>query len=226
MITRQPKKRQGIKNRLRHCLRDMQNYLFPVNKTEQEIEKMATAGFRYRAELSNTKPHPLIHPLFNYRDPYVKTAIHLVKFNGRPAVIQKLGNILAEELPYIIKHYQMTNPLITPVPLAPKRLKKRGFNQSELLCREAEKNLADLKIEFDYQLIGKNKDTKPQTGLKRGQRLRNPRNVFYVLKPEVTAGRDIIVIDDVSTTGATGLEIIRTVKRTEAHQVIVVTLAH
>ncbi len=202
------------------------NWLFPRSNITSFLETAPHHKLRHTLEKSGAKPHPLIHPLFNYRDPYVKTAIHLVKFNGRPAVIQKLGNILAEELPYIIKHYQMTNPLITPVPLAPKRLKKRGFNQSELLCREAEKNLADLKIEFDYQLIGKNKDTKPQTGLKRGQRLRNPRNVFYVLKPEVTAGRDIIVIDDVSTTGATGLEIIRTVKRTEAHQVIVVTLAH
>ena len=88
--------------------------------------------------------------------------------------------------------------LVLPMPLAPARLRERGFNQALELARR----LAPGKT--DATLLLRTRDTPPQSGLARAERLRNLRGAFALepLRADAVRGRRIVLVDDVMTSGA------------------------
>ena len=104
---------------------------------------------------------------------------------------------------------------IIPVPLHSARQRARGFNQAELIARELGRPVND-------KLLRRRKDTPSQTGLSRRQRRQNLAGAFEVRS---TVKGDLIVVDDVYTTGSTMNEIARTLKRAGAGRVEVLTVA-
>ena len=93
------------------------------------------------------------------------------------------------------------NPLVVPVPLHKKRLNWRGFNQSEIL---AERFAADYKLEVAKNILIRTKNVKPQADIEdREHRLNNIEGSFACPNQEGLDGRNIILVDDISTTGAT-----------------------
>ncbi|MCX7928752.1 MAG: ComF family protein [Patescibacteria group bacterium] len=115
------------------------------------------------------------------------------------------------------------NSLIIPVPLYKKRENWRGFNQSEILAKELAKF-----IEYEHKigLIVKIKDHKVQARLSRTERLKNAKNIYKVLDQKGIYGRNIILVDDVVTTGATLREIGKVLKINGAKSVWGVAIAH
>ena len=109
-----------------------------------------------------------------------------------------------------------------PVPLHPKRLRERSFNQSLLLARHVARRLG---FELDFLSLRRVRYTQPQTGLKKDQRRKNVRKAFDLKAPDVVKGRDVILVDDVTTTGNTLNECARVLKRSGAKNVFCVTLA-
>ena len=89
--------------------------------------------------------------------------------------------------------------VVVPVPLHPKKLKSRGFNQAEVIFREP---FAAMGLEM-YLGLHRTKDTRPQYGLKAEERRQNMQDVFSLVKPERLANKNIILVDDIMTTGAT-----------------------
>lgn len=89
--------------------------------------------------------------------------------------------------------------VIIPVPLHPKRLRERGYNQAALLAKQLEK-ISGLPV-LEEALV-RVRDTLPQTNLNAQQRKENMREAFYCPEPAL-AGRQVLLIDDVCTTGAT-----------------------
>ena len=89
------------------------------------------------------------------------------------------------------------NYTVIPVPLSEKRKKKRKYNHMELVAEEFCKLSG---YSFDFELIKRTKDTKPQYNLKRKERMDNLKNAFEVLK---TTDKPILIIDDICTTGST-----------------------
>lgn len=112
--------------------------------------------------------------------------------------------------------------LMMPVPLHPKRLRERNFNQSLLLARYAAPLLG---TELDFLSLKRIRYTQPQTGLKSNDRRRNVRGAFEIVDRKVVKGRTILLVDDVTTTGNTLNECARTLKRAGSKEVFCLTLA-
>lgn len=121
---------------------------------------------------------------------------------------------------YFYKFFHRVD-VITFVPMFKKKQKKRGFNQSKLL---AEKLSEKCKVNC-VQLLEKVKETKGQKNLTRKQRLTNLSNAFRVVNKDQVVGKDILIIDDVTTTGWTAESLAAKLKKAKARKVYLLTIA-
>ncbi|MEK7552783.1 MAG: ComF family protein [Patescibacteria group bacterium] len=162
--------------------------------------------------------------LFDYHHPLIKSAIWHLKYRGRRALGQRLGQELHERL---IKNWQILKPvLVVPVPLARARLAERGFNQSALIARGLVQSNPDY-LKLNERCLIKIKTTPTQVEIKnREERLINLRGAFAVRAPEEVRGQTIILVDDVLTTGGTVTEARRVLLDAGAARVIITTIAH
>ncbi len=168
--------------------------------------------------------------LFNYHDKVLKKLIWQLKYHGRREIAQILGRTAYAHLIEDLAERKMWNGrdekiLIIPVPLARSRERARGFNQAELLakafCDGDQQN-----FEILTDVLVKVKNTPTQVSLKnREARLKNLHGAFKVSRPEKIKDRDIILIDDVATTGATLTECRKTLRAAGAHSVLPLAIA-
>ncbi len=115
---------------------------------------------------------------------------------------------------------------VIPVPLYKRKQAERGFNQAELVARAALKQLSQpQRLELCRGVLLRRRDTGSQIGLTRHQRRENLRGAFAVSDPTRILNRDILLIDDVFTTGTTASECARVLLRAGAARVWVVTVA-
>lgn len=121
----------------------------------------------------------------------------------------------------IFVHLIKEKPILIPIPLSPKRLKKRGYNQAELLTKQLGKRF-DLKV---FNILKRVKDTKPQYGLKREERLVNIKDAFDISSKISQMGKIAIIVDDVLTTGSTLNEAAKILKKNGFKEVWGVALA-
>jgi ComF family protein len=146
----------------------------------------------------------------------LRRLVHLLKYSGMEELARPLGarltSLLAQAGPA---------DLIVPVPLFWWRRWRRGFNQSELLAREVSRRSG---VELGRNVLVRRKDTPTQTGLTNRQRRLNVQGAFLVRRPDLVAGRTVVVVDDVITTGATVGACARALKRAGAARVVVVAL--
>jgi ComF family protein len=112
--------------------------------------------------------------------------------------------------------------LVIPVPLHRRRLRSRGFNQAILLSRGLARRHG---LRLDCRNLQRIRDTDPQYGLSIRQREENVKRAFALKRPELVAGRRVLLVDDVYTTGATAKECARVLKRAKAAGIDVLTLA-
>lgn len=157
----------------------------------------------------------------------LRALIHLLKYERIPTVAAPLGELLArtiarrEDLPPVLT--------VVAVPLHTIKQRERGFNQTVLLAettvRSLRKQRSDLQLRLDLEAMGRQRATENQSGLTPHQRRRNLRGAFFIRQPERIAGRAILLLDDIYTTGATARECTRTLLRAGAASVHVATLA-
>lgn len=148
------------------------------------------------------------------------TAIHRFKYGGRSHFADTLGPLLASFAGAWLGERE--DLLVMPVPLHPKRLRERGFNQSLLLARHVASALA---AELDFLSLRRTKHTIPQTGLKAMERRKNVRKAFQVATYEAVKGRAVLLVDDVATTGNTLNECARVLRKAGASEVFSLVLA-
>ena len=159
----------------------------------------------------------------------LRELIHLLKYEQvRPAAVV-LGRMLAEaiERPRIPSGPERP-VVVVPVPLHARKLRQRGFNQSELIARAAIKQCdagENRPAGTAPGVLERRRETQSQIGLTRHQRRENIRGAFAVAKPEEIAGRDVLLVDDVFTTGTTVSECARVLRRAGASKVYVATVA-
>lgn len=161
-------------------------------------------------------------------DQGLKHLIHGFKYKNIPQLASPLGVLLAWGFENYFSEHRFD--LILPVPLHPRRMRQRGFNQAYLLAREAfaGKNgpIPSRPLPaVECGLLVRARATLPQTGLGRELRRKNLRNAFKVTRPEKVKKRSILLVDDVYTTGATVNECARTLKNAGARKVGVLSLA-
>jgi ComF family protein len=142
----------------------------------------------------------------------LRELIHLLKYNGVRPAAKVLGGLLAEALDAAepgLGQLSFEQPaiLVIPVPLSNGKLRERGFNQAELIaCAAVKLRPASERLQLVPDLLLCTRDTASQIALPSHQRGANLRGAFAVARaPEVT-GRQVILVDDVYTTGATATE--------------------
>jgi ComF family protein len=168
----------------------------------------------------------LRRPVFAYAraaaryEDVVRGALHALKFGGRRALAGPLGDLLAEA---VDGRLPMGLPdLLVPVPLHRRRERERGFNQSLLLARRLGQTWhRPARGDVVVRVVA----TAPQTALDASARRANLRGAFRVRRPELIAGRHVVVVDDVLTTGATVSECVRCLEAGGAATVGVLTVA-
>jgi ComF family protein len=151
-------------------------------------------------------------------DGALREAIHRVKFHGEAALARSLGRWLARSLPGEAREAD----LVAPVPLHPKKLRERGFNQSEFLSSAI---AAAASVLHRPRLLTKATPTRSQTGLGRKERRRNLRGTFSLGTGLSVRGSRVLLVDDIYTTGCTVEECARVLRRAGARSVRVLTLA-
>jgi ComF family protein len=169
--------------------------------------------------LATERPYAVARAVGMYEET-LKTAIHLFKYRGRIGIGEVLGRIMAD---FAGSQWDMTVfSLIIPVPLHRKRLRERGFNQAVIMARAIAKRFS---LPLDFMTLRRELSTPPQVGLEREERLANVRKAFAVRKPEKIAGRRILLVDDVTTTGSTLTECASVLMKANAEAVAILTLA-
>ncbi len=152
---------------------------------------------------------------FIYAQP-LEWMIHQLKFNAKLAFGRVLGNLAVQHLPDWLEKPDC----IIPVPLHPRRLRERGFNQS----LELAKGIAGhLHIEISTGCCSRPVYTQPQTGKDAKQRKRNIKGAFLFNNQEQY--RHVAIFDDVITTGSTVSELARIIKKSGVPRVDVWSIA-
>jgi len=162
-------------------------------------------------------------------DSELRELLHLLKFEGRRALAEDvLGRWLANAI--LKLREQAANELVViPVPLFATRQRQPGFNQAALLASAALRSLKKLAPEWNLtqapQVLVRVKDTHSLFALAPHQRRAGLRGAFKVADPAAIAGREVLLLDDIMTTGATARECARTLIRAGAEKVWVATVA-
>ncbi len=142
------------------------------------------------------------------------------KYQGATYLAEPLGMLLADLQD---EYFSFSNiDILIPVPLHPRRLRERGFNQSLLLARVISRLK---KIPLACHLLERVRYTPPQTQLSGSEREKNVRGAFCLRSNHFLAEKTVLLIDDVFTSGATVNECTRVLKEAGAREVQVLTLA-
>jgi competence protein ComFC len=175
--------------------------------------------------------HKNIFALYDYKDPLIKKIVWQLKYSHHRRLGKILGKILynslLEKISEINEFSKGKKIIILPVPITRKRTILRGYNQSEEIARGFCEENKDI-FEINSKIIARKKGFLPQAKIKnRKERFANITGAFYLKNKKVhIRGRTIIIIDDVTTTGATLREIMRLLKNYGAKKVFGFTIAH
>lgn len=172
---------------LRACL----SFLFPPTPDEVLVTQLSHDDIDV---LLYPKEHDGIISLLSYENKKVRALIWQAKYRRDEKAFELLGSVLGE---YIRELGPVT---VIPIPLSHARLRERGYNQSYEICRSATKIIG---CEIRTDVLLRTRNTKRQTELTRRERLTNLQGAFAVQNPGVLAGKHIVLVDDVTTTGAT-----------------------
>jgi ComF family protein len=155
----------------------------------------------------------------------LRELIHLLKYGGVRPAANVLGRMLAEAIATLEPEFRADPLAVIPVPLHRTKLRQRGFNQAELIARAALKLSEPGGCLRLCTALERKRETASQIGLTSHQRRENLRGAFGISQPELVKGREVLVVDDVYTTGATVSECARVLRRAGATKVWVATVA-
>jgi Predicted amidophosphoribosyltransferases len=154
-----------------------------------------------------------------YEEPF-RIATKVLKFMGKKYLAHKMGLMMADRVKEEPRYGQID--LIVPVPISQNSFQVRGFNQTDLLAKHIGKELG---IRVDSNILFRVKDTPSQTELSKEERERNLLQAFEVRDEKKVLNKNILLVDDVYTTGSTGRECTRVMLNAGADRVCIITWA-
>lgn len=158
----------------------------------------------------------------------LKDAIHTLKYDRLHPAARGLGRLLAEAIAQLADEAPK-ELLVIPVPLHRTKHAQRGFNQARALAREAlgflAKSCPAWRLTLAPSALMRLRATESQAGLTPRMRRLNVRGAFSVSDPAAVQGKDVLVVDDILTTGATARAAAQALRKAGANSVYVATLA-
>ena len=155
----------------------------------------------------------------------LRELVHLLKFHGVRPAANVLGRMLAEAAAQLAPFFgqdfeplfRQKKVLVIPVPLYRSKRRQRGFNQAEMIARAAIK-VSQYRDRFQLapDILVRTRETHSQIGLTSHQRRENLRGAFSVERATEVTGREVLLVDDVYTTGTTASECARVLRRAGA----------
>ena len=168
------------------------------------------------------RPHFAKAAAYGAYDGELRELIHLLKYEQVEPAATVLGRMLAKAIDKLSPIAD--SMLVVPVPLHRAKRRQRGFNQAEMIARAAIRT-STLHCEFGTDVLERTRPTVSQIGLTRAQRIENVHGAFRVAHLNRVAGRAILLVDDVLTTGTTASECARILRKAGAEKVWVATVA-
>lgn len=165
--------------------------------------------------LENNSPLDFCYTLAHY-DRGVRKILQDIKFNDKPDRVRALAPFFME-----LNLRQWAFDLVVPVPVSREMQQKRGYNQVDLLFR---KRAVDVGLPW-CDILQKGKKTQPMWGLEKEERRQNIKNAFFCTAPLMVVGKEIMLVDDVYTTGATLEELAHMLLRVGAKKIKALTVA-
>ena len=157
--------------------------------------------------------------VLKYKD-LVRKLIIQYKFNDKSYLYKTFCEFIVKNKKAFdfIKSYD----IIIPVPIHKKRMKERGYNQSELIAKELAR-ISQIKCYTD--ILIKTKNNKPQSTLSGDLRKENVKNVYKLRNQEKIKNKKVLLLDDIYTTGATVTECIKELQKANVEKIGIMTLA-
>jgi len=169
--------------------------------------------------IKNTQYYDKGLALFVYEG-LVRDMIYRFKYGGHKEYAKYLGEFLSEKIRK--ERLEEKIDLIIPIPIHSNRRKKRGYNQCEELAKVISKKL---NIPMNASVLIRKKETKPQSGLSFTQRKNNMKDAFELKNTFDIYHKNILLIDDIYTTGATINSCSKLLKKKNANEVYFLTLS-
>ena len=166
------------------------------------LEPARGVGFLARPSVS-AQNVPIVSPF--YTNDELLELVRFLKFSGGRSAVPALGWWMAAALgDYLARlpTWDAFAPLLVPIPLHPKREKQRGYNQAALLAHEVAERLG---LEVDSGILARTRNTKAQSTLESEERAANVEGAFSLACPDLVTLKNIIIVDDLVTTGETVL---------------------
>ncbi|MEZ4358413.1 MAG: ComF family protein [Eubacteriales bacterium] len=179
-----------------HACKNCKELLVPVGKISED---------------KNTS----LFAVYHFNQP-VKDMLHNYKYNGKRYLAREISDIMFS----LCLNNNLSADAVTYVPLHKAKLRKRGFDQSQLIAKHLAKKLS---LPFETMLV-RTVNTKTQTRLNHEERKINVKNAFTAKRPSLPP--NILLIDDTVTTGSTAYECAKTLLISGAKQVIVLCFSH
>lgn len=218
---------------LKKIIRFIIDIIFPPSLICVELRLLSTENLLTKIPLNKKLKNNFILSLFNYKEHFIEQIIWELKFYKNKRVAEILAPIFLEEIKNILVEKKLDKIILIPVPISKQKRRERGFNQTEILCEEIVKS-DKLKvrsdksevISYEPKLVEKVRHTKNQHDIKnKKERLKNLESAFELGRASGLKGQNVIIIDDVCTTGATLVEIKKVLEKSGAKSVYAITIA-
>jgi ComF family protein len=211
------------------------SFVFPISNEEQ---KLLAELYMLTPEILLTEavcilplPQENMLSVLSYKHPQVKALIWRLKYKNQKRFAKLLAECLYQTLLEELSDKKIFNnfskPLLIPIPLSKKRMRERGFNQSALIAYEMSLMDEGRNFTLDAAVLYRIKDNEHQAQLKdKRARFQNSKETFAVLNKEKVSKRNILLLDDVITSGATILSAKKELRRAGARNVFMISVAH
>jgi ComF family protein len=212
-----------------NILKSVFDYILPPRTHFEIVSKLNPETYSNIPKAHEMVGADWIHPLFTYGDKRVRAIIWELKYRENTLPLDHIGLLLYEEIFALMSDILLFDSkaefLLIPIPISTQRRKERGYNQSEYLAKSVLEHDIEHALLYAPQWFQKIRETERQShSHSKTERLQNLVGCFFA-DPRI-AGKYVILIDDVVTTGSTLSEARKTLRNAGSREVFAFTIAH